>query len=628
MMRMSVRTYTTLITTILLSAVIISASTMFLSIQHKELGEEFIRRMHMELDMFADQVRNPLQEGQYSALAEVCKPMVQTQMVESVDIANRHGNIVERCNPAHGEKLGLAHRLNGQGHNVQLVNNHCVGTQAVRDKQGQIVGYMRLTSSAEPLTKALAESRKTITAFGFGAIIAGTLLAFVLGGLLTSAFSPLLSALRTTISGNFSASVPQGRLYEAEQMGSAFNQMIESLEKRTKDMEAINRLALGLALAIDLHETVQQAGATCKQITGGDCLIWIKNHINGRMEPMLGTAEPLFPAKTAIVARAIEENRTLTIGAQNADFPSGSQVTPDFCPNAAIIVPLIAAGYGSVGILAASLPLDMDIPQREHIASTVAIANIVAPVIAALQRTQARERAAQMLSEILRPPPPPNVPGMDIATRFYPAEVASGLGGDYYDFLRLDDRAWGIVVGDVAGKGLEAAQYTGMAKYAVRSYALEHLSPAKTLSLANTALTAQTSAELFITLFYMVIDIDAELIRFTCAGHPPGLHYQVKTDTCTLLEDGGPAVGIYNNMNYHETTVHVEPGDIIVLLTDGITEARRNGEMYELYRTASVVQENAQAPATDIADACINDVMKFTNGPLSDDLVLVAIKLV
>ncbi len=216
------------------------------------------------------------------------------------------------------------------------------------------------------------------------------------------------------------------------------------------------------------------------------------------------------------------------------------------------------------------------------------------------------------------------------------------IGGDYFDFIEFDAHCLGVVIGDVCGKGLQAAVYTGKAKDMLRAYALEDFetrasdeggtSPRWVLSRVNRALCRQMS-DMFVTMVYGVLDSRAGTFTYTNAGHPHPVVYLPQSDQVLELTPGqegdGPInglVGAVEQMEFSEQVLCLEPGTVLAFVTDGVTEARTGLEMLEVEGVRGVVREHARESADTIAEAIYRRVVEFAGGVLRDDVAIVVIK--
>jgi serine phosphatase RsbU (regulator of sigma subunit) len=230
---------------------------------------------------------------------------------------------------------------------------------------------------------------------------------------------------------------------------------------------------------------------------------------------------------------------------------------------------------------------------------------------------------AESMRQSLLPQEQPKVAGIEVGHRYESAAQVE-VGGDVFDFLELPDGRLAVVLGDVTGHGVDAAAEMAMAKFVFRSLARQHPEPASFLSRANDVVEAEIALGGFITLVYLTADAAG---TFACAsaGHPrPRLvHPDGRIEE---LRCGGLALGIAPDQQYEEERVELERGAAVVLYTDGVVEARRDGAYYGVERLDSVLAAHASSGAQATADAVLADCSDFARGELSDDCAVVVIR--
>ncbi len=243
----------------------------------------------------------------------------------------------------------------------------------------------------------------------------------------------------------------------------------------------------------------------------------------------------------------------------------------------------------------------------------------------------AAERAralAATLQKTLLPPSPPSIPGMAVGGAYRPAGDGSEVGGDFYDVFEIPGAAWGIVIGDVCGKGASAAVVTALARYTLRAEAVRSPSPAAVLARLHDAMV-RDHGDGFLTAVYLTatpID-DGVGIRMSAAGH----HLPLLVD----LDGGvrpvgrtGHLLGMLGPPRLHDDDVVVRPGETLVMTTDGVIEARRDGEFYGEARLHALLSANAGIGAPELADLVANDAIDFQRGAPRDDIAVVTLQAV
>src|SRR5205814_878311 len=195
----------------------------------------------------------------------------------------------------------------------------------------------------------------------------------------------------------------------------------------------------------------------------------------------------------------------------------------------------------------------------------------------------------------------------------YESSARLDVGGDVYDFLRLDDGRLAVALGDVTGHGIDAAADMAMAKFVFRSLAREHPEPADFLAAANEVVVGEVAPNKFITMLYLTVDPETGAIASGCAGHPwPRL--VTPAGEVTPLQAGGLALGIEPGQTYDELRAQLPRGCALVVYTDGVIEARREGQLYGEERLDALLAAKAGLPAAQLARAVVEDCRVFTGG--------------
>lgn len=206
---------------------------------------------------------------------------------------------------------------------------------------------------------------------------------------------------------------------------------------------------------------------------------------------------------------------------------------------------------------------------------------------------------------------------------------AREIGGDFYDYFRLDERHWGFVVADVSGKGVPAALFMAITRTLLKSSAIFEQSPVACVRRLNDLLAAENEQMLFVTLFYAVMNVETGQVRYVNAGHNPPYLLRASGALETVPRVGGLAVAVQEGFAYREGLMTLEPGDGLYLYTDGITEAfdAEGGE----YGTARLEAVLRSAPADvapeDLSRRVLQDVHAFESGaPQADDMTCMVLR--
>jgi serine phosphatase RsbU (regulator of sigma subunit) len=261
---------------------------------------------------------------------------------------------------------------------------------------------------------------------------------------------------------------------------------------------------------------------------------------------------------------------------------------------------------------------------QETVEAATALAGQAALAIDNARLYQQQKQFADTMQRSLLPRSRPVIEGLEVGEVYEPSARVE-VGGDVYDFLELDDGRLAVVLGDVTGHGVDATADMAMAKFVFRSLAREHSEPADFLASANDVICSEIGPGKFISMSYVVVDGNSGRVTGASAGHPaPRI---VLPDGSTgPLEAHGLVLGIDNGQAYAESEANLPPGASLVLYTDGVVEARRDGELYGDDRLDTLLAERRELPALALATAVAEDARKFAHGDLSDDLAVVVIR--
>jgi sigma-B regulation protein RsbU (phosphoserine phosphatase) len=248
-----------------------------------------------------------------------------------------------------------------------------------------------------------------------------------------------------------------------------------------------------------------------------------------------------------------------------------------------------------------------------------------------VEREQLLENEILLARDIQRamiPDTPPNLKRFEIAARLEPA---LNLSGDFYDYIRLAEHKFGIMIGDVAGKGVRAAMGMAAARSITRLVARSGFGLAKMMKATNSRLHRDLARQLLVTMVYGVLNTEARTFQYSNAGHNPPI--LMKPDgRWRALKTGGLMLGIFDQQQYKSETIHLQKGDVLFFYTDGLSEAHTaapDKQEFGERRIVEVIREHRNQKASVIADAVLKAVTEFSaDAHQHDDLTLIVIKAV
>jgi GAF domain-containing protein len=248
----------------------------------------------------------------------------------------------------------------------------------------------------------------------------------------------------------------------------------------------------------------------------------------------------------------------------------------------------------------------------------------------ALKNARAFEREhhiADTFQRSLKPDVTVSLEGIEIAQGYFAAmDEESDVGGDFYDLIPMDDNRLALVIGDVSGKGLDAAQHAAMIKLVLRGFVTESPAPAVLLARVNRVLCQTARPEGFVSLFYGLLDVERREITYANAGHELPVVLRRGEEDVELLCTTGPVLGLQDDAGYHEAHAQMAPGDTLVLYTDGFTEARRGSEFLQVEGLATFLGRVRDESAVTMADSVYHDVRNYAGGTLHDDATILVVK--
>jgi len=239
-------------------------------------------------------------------------------------------------------------------------------------------------------------------------------------------------------------------------------------------------------------------------------------------------------------------------------------------------------------------------------------------------RMQEEVRLASIIQRDLLPKAAPQITGYDLAGKSIPAQM---VGGDYFDFIAMGADHLAVCLGDVSGKGLGAALLMANLQATLRGQSLHEIPVKDRLTRSNELLYRSTDPEKFATLFYGVLDLQHHTLTFSNAGHENPFLFKRGGDVLRLVA-GGTVLGVLDQFPYEEEVVPVDPGDVLVVFSDGITEAfDLEDQQFGERRLEEVIRSCMPEPAEAIIGKIVAAVREYAgDAPQADDLTLVVMK--
>jgi sigma-B regulation protein RsbU (phosphoserine phosphatase) len=372
----------------------------------------------------------------------------------------------------------------------------------------------------------------------------------------------------------------------------------------------------------------------------------LPDHVKGKLttrakfiEQVLRSEE--FPVGEGIAGRVAETGRGELIADASADARIVKHDDPNLAVRSVIAVPM-AFRDRFFGVLAVANPVDdrvfteMEVTLMQSLAEQAALALHNSDTLnLQMERRQLDLdlSIASGIQQMLLPSQSTVFPGLDLDARYAPAQR---VGGDLFDIIVLSPTRLGIAVADVSGKGIAASLYMAVCRTNLRQIAPRHISPAQTLVELNRTMEADIHGDLYVTVLYAIIDIEANHVTFARGGHELPLFARNDRATGTYLthlvrSEGMPLGLVPDDLFASAIEDKVEPfasGDTLILYTDGVTEAPNEEEKeFSSARLADVIRALHTRTAREINDGILESVRRFTGDSLQrDDLTLVTVR--
>lgn len=429
-----------------------------------------------------------------------------------------------------------------------------------------------------------------------------------------------------TIAGHAAPPLERARLHELEHSARI---RAELSARRTRRLQALTAAFAGAltpaeVAATFLDETVEAVGAAAAALAVLDVERGELHAVSSRNFPgeLLGPEGTLpvsagGPAPAAV--RLQEPSYHDDLGALVAAHPLLAEALEDVDLRSFAFLPL-TAGAAPLGVVALAWqdPRRLDADERAFLEAVVAQCGLA---LDRAQRYEGERVVAETLQRSVLPETLPSMEGVRVSAVYLPGSTAVDVGGDWFDTLTLPDGRLGFVVGDVVGKGVQAASTMAQLRNGMRALTLDTSSPAATIMKLNLLLENYIDVP-FATLVYVALDPATHAVTLASAGHPPPLVVGPDGRTSFLESSGGLPLGVDVATEYTDTTTVLEPGSIVVLYTDGLVE-RRGSSIDDGLDDLARAAERAPRTPEGFVDALVRDILGA--GERFDDVAVLAV---
>jgi serine phosphatase RsbU (regulator of sigma subunit) len=456
------------------------------------------------------------------------------------------------------------------------------------------------------------------------------------GRVITANESSLLSALAAQLA----VAVQNARLHErAKLLGNEREQALQAERAASKQVRALYEISRSFAQSLSLDATLEALASTVVEVLDVDIAViglpdqrrdWLVPRALEIAEPRLeDSVRTILTRPWPFGAHALQ--RLFRLGEPFVFTPAGLEQTGP----ASSLVPFLEHGWTGAAVPIATtaevlasltiISMRADRPVTpEVVEQATGIAGQAALAIDNARLYQQQKQFADTMQRSLLPHSVPELEGLELGDA-YESSARVEVGGDVYDFMVLPDGRLAVALGDVTGHGVEATADMAMAKFVFRSLAREHPEPADFLRSANDVIVGEIAPGKFITLAYLVIDPRRGQVAAAGAGHPPP-RLMTADGAVTGIGVHGLVLGIEPGQEYDEARADLAVGDAVVLYTDGVIEARRDGELYGLDRLDRALSEHRELSPGALARVVLDDCRSFARGELADDCAVVVVK--
>ncbi|MFJ8348120.1 SpoIIE family protein phosphatase [Streptomyces sp. NPDC094153] len=336
------------------------------------------------------------------------------------------------------------------------------------------------------------------------------------------------------------------------------------------------------------------------------------------------------PGEAAHQAALRSSMRSLSLG--DSHHRIGTTIGPTLATASAVggetvVLPLVARNR-VIGMLTLGKPTDEHFRQ-EILELAEDLSRRAALALDNARLYSERTAISQSLQRSLLPPGLPDVEGVEVDVIYRAAGEGNEVGGDFYDLFPIRDGAYGFAIGDVCGTGPEAAAVTGLARHALRLLAREGFGGPAVLQRLNSAILDEGARSRFLTLLYGELwpqEDGSARLKVVCAGHPLPLRLR-QDGTVEPAADPQPLLGVMEDLELYEQTITLDPGDVLLCVTDGVTERREGSRMLGDDGLADVLTTCTGLTAGAVAARIMRAVERFASDAPSDDMAILAMRV-
>lgn len=407
---------------------------------------------------------------------------------------------------------------------------------------------------------------------------------------------------------------------------------VENEQKEAKQLsDALNDMNAAIISTLDFNRIMQRVVIESANAMGCETAgillreneYWILRYVHGNLKNLLG--RKMTAGEAMASALVYKTKKPVIINDAYSDPRVNQKIVRQYKMRSYLVAPLIAKEE-IMGALAFFYHMTATPFTENQVDFANKLAASLSLAVENARLYEVERNIADTLQEALLTAPQ-KIPGIDFGYLYRSATEATKVGGDFYDLFELEHGKIGIIVGDVSGKGLEAATLTSLVKNTIKAYAYQEGSPSIIISKTNDILYDESGPSIFVTVFFGILDLKSGEITYCNAGHPPAIVRKARGGTF-FLKVNSPIIGSLKGLEYKDNTIILNRTDTLILYTDGVIEARQKNQFFGEERLFNFIKGHKTLPLPKILPGMILDkVSQFTGGTLSDDIALLTLKL-
>lgn len=423
---------------------------------------------------------------------------------------------------------------------------------------------------------------------------------------------------------------------DIHQMRSRIGSAVKATDDHARELEIVADIGQAVSSHLEIHSLVDTLTDRLREVVGAracSILVFDPDTVGVRImgKKRLARYSSISEHTDAcelIAARVAQSNETEIINnvPNSCHCKYAEMAVDDNGTHHLLSVPMHLPGfYGAINVFRQNAE---PFSERER-RILMRLAPVIAISIRNAELYERERRIAENLQQSFLPEIDGDLPDIEALSYYLAAFDESLVGGDFYDLIDFDDGKYGVVIGDVAGKGLDAAVYTAMTRYMIKAYSYDDPDPQYVMSKLNYALCKYTPVGKFVTVFYGIIDTKANTFKYANAGHELPFFRKNNDNRLETLKTTGPAAGALLEAEYRVEQIPFKQGDMVIMYTDGASDARHEGKFLGtegLHRIVANQTRIRQGDIEGLPDAIVESIREYSNGYLRDDVAILIVK--